>query len=100
MKMIFMVLLALLILAPVVGLCSLPGLLVDESRAVDAMEAAGYNNVEVTGRWVVIPAIVGCEKSDIVKFDVRAVDSKGTPVKAYTCINMFTLASSSPHFYR
>lgn len=100
MRILILVFVALLILAPVIGLCSIPGLFINEKTAVEAMVGAGYSNVQVTGRWTILPALVGCEKQDIVKFDVRMVNAAGVPVKAYTCINMFTLTASSPHIYR
>jgi len=64
----------------------LPGLLVDQRVAVDAMGSAGYTNVQVVSRWTFLVGIAGCSGEDSVKFDVIATGPNGKQIKnAYVC---------------
>ena len=42
-----------LIIALLLGLSMVPGQLMDQKVAVEAMQSAGYSNVQVTGRWAI-----------------------------------------------
>lgn len=61
------------------------GEMVEPSRAVKTMEAAGYKQVSVTGQHGLAPAWNGCSESDDVAFDVAATNPAGQRIKATVC---------------
>lgn len=76
-----------LIIVLLLGLFTVPGLLMDQKVAVDAMQSAGYSNVQVTGRWAIFVSMAGCSREDSVKFDVTATNPKGAKIdNAYVCV--------------
>lgn len=61
---------------------------VSKDRATDAMEAAGYSDVHVTGQHGIAPEIYGCAKGDAVAFDVRAKNPAGKRTTATVCCGL------------
>jgi hypothetical protein len=53
------------------------GLLVSESKAVNAAKDAGYSNIQVVDRSTVFVALRGCSKSDTVRFTVKGTNANG-----------------------
>lgn len=58
---------------------------VEPSRAVSAMESAGYTNITVTDRHDFAPEFAGCSESDGVAFDVTATNPAGKRTTATVC---------------
>lgn len=60
--------------------------LVDESKAVRALETQGYTNVEITSRdWFAV-SVRGCAKEDVVKFNAEVTNPAGKRVKLFVCV--------------
>ncbi len=77
--------LILLVVVAIVVVVSLPGLLIDQSTAVKALETQGFSNVEITGRQWIAVSLFGCSSDDAAKFDVVAINPVGKQVEVYVC---------------
>jgi hypothetical protein len=53
------------------------GLMVSETKAINAAKDAGYSNIQVVERSTVFVALRGCSKSDTVRFTVRGSNANG-----------------------
>jgi hypothetical protein len=73
------------------------GEMVDKSRAVEAMEAAGYKNVIVTDQHGLAPGWYGCGKDDAVAFDVTATNPVGARTKAVACCGLIMKGCTIRH---
>jgi len=62
---------------------------IPQERAVNALRANGFTDVEVTKRSVVFVSLRGCDKSDNVKFDAMVTNSRGERVHVIVCGGIF-----------
>ena len=80
-------LLVLCLFIGVAGGCSaVQGGMVNQQVAVDAMQGAGFTDIQIVDKHTVFVDLQGCSAEDVVKFDVAATNSRGERVSnAYVC---------------
>jgi len=60
--------------------------MVNQQVAVDAMQGAGFTDIQIVDKHTVFVDLQGCSAEDVVKFDVAATNSRGERVSnAYVC---------------
>ena len=74
-----------LIAIVIVAITMCRGVLVDESKAVRALEAQGFSDIEITDKAWFIVGLRGCSEHDAVKFMATATNPVGKKVEVYVC---------------
>lgn len=65
------------------------GEFVDDSRALKAVETAGYTKAVITGKHGMAAGWNGCGKDDAVAFDIAATNPIGKPVAITVCCGLW-----------
>ena len=59
------------------------GILVDEQKAINALEDAGYSQIEITDRAIFFIRFRGGDRRDSVRFTAKALNPLGKEVEVY-----------------
>jgi len=73
------------VVAVIVGIFQLPGLFVDQSVAVKALENQGFSNITIIEKDWLFVGFKGCDASDSARFPVIATNPLGKRVEVMVC---------------